>query len=121
MKKINNMLENLYGESELKDNVIDILLDHIEDYEEPKGFLEDIMNYGCISGTVPELIYYNETKCFFIKHMEEIFDIYNQLKDNLSDDFEVNANNLSWLAFEYMVSEIYNEVETMEEEEEEEI
>lgn len=118
MKKINNMLENLYGESELKDNVIDILLDHIEDYEEEKGFLEDIMNYGCASGIVPELIYYNETECFFIKHMEEIFDIYNNVKDDLNAYFEVNANNLSWLAFEYVVNEIYNEIEIMEEEEE---
>lgn len=117
MKKINNMLENLYGESELKDNVIDILLDHIEDYEEEKGFLEDIMNYGCASGIVPELIYYNETECFFIKHMEEIFDIYNNVKDDLNAYFEVNANNLSWLAFEYVVNEIYNEIEIMEEEE----
>jgi hypothetical protein len=117
MKKLTNMLNNLYGESELKNSVIDILLDHIEDYEEEKGFLEDIMNYGCASGIVPELIYFNETKCFFIKHMEEIFDIYNEVKDNLNADFEVNANNLSWLAFEYMVNEIYNEVETMEEEE----
>ena len=121
MKKINNMLENLYGESELKDNVIDIILNHIDDYENPITFLEEVIQYGCASGMIGELIYFNETKCFFIKHMEEIFDIYNQLKDNLSDDFEVNANNLSWLAFEYMVSEIYNEVETMEEEEEEEI
>lgn len=119
MKKITNMLNNMYGESELKDNVIDIILDHIEDYEEEKGFLEDIINYGCSSGMIGELIYYSETKCFFIKHMEEIFDIYNSIKDNLSSDFEVNANNLSWLAFEYVVNEIYNEVEAMEEEEEE--
>lgn len=119
MKKYSELLKGLYGESELKDNVIDIILNNIENYEEEKGFLEDVMNYGCSSGIVPELIYYNETECFFIKHMEEIFDIYNQLKDDLSSYFEVNANNLSWLAFEYMVNEIYNEVETMEEEEEE--
>ena len=50
--------------------------------------------------------------------MEEIFDIYNELKDNLNANFEVNANNLSWLAFEYVVNEIYNEIEIMEEEEE---
>lgn len=118
MKKYSELLKGLYGESELKDNVIDILLDHIEDYEEEKGFLEDIMNYGCVSGIVPELIYFNQTECFFIKHMEEIFDIYNELKDNLNTNFEVNANNLSWLAFEYVVNEIYNEVEAMEEEEE---
>ena len=117
MKKINELLENLYGETDLKDNVIDIILNHIDDYENPITFLEEVLQYGCSSGIVSELIYYSDTKCFFIKHMEEIFDIYNQLKDNLSTDFEVNANNLSWLAFEYMVNEIYNEVETMEEEE----
>ena len=66
---------------------------------------------------IGELIYFNETKCFFIKHMEEIFEIYNSTKENLSDDFEVNANNLSWLAFEYMVNEIYNEVTIAEYEE----
>lgn len=117
MKKYSELLESLYGESELKDNVIDIILDNIQNYEVEKGFLEDVLNYGCISGTVPELIYFNETKCFFIKHMEEIFDIYNEAKDSLSVDFEVNANNLSWLAFEYMTSIIYNEIEAMEEEE----
>lgn len=116
MRKLTNMLNNMYGESELKDNVIDIILNNIEDYEEPKGFLEDIMNYGCASGIVPELIYFNQTECFFIKHMEEIFDIYNEIKDNISPDFEVNANNLSWLAFEYMTSIIYNEIEGIEEE-----
>lgn len=117
MKRYFELLNDLYGESELKNNVIDIILDNIEFYENEKGFLEDVMNYGCASGIVSELVYFNDTKCFFIKHMEEIFDIYNELKDNLSSDFEVNANNLSWLAFEYMVNEIYNEVETIEEEE----
>lgn len=118
MKKLTNMLNNLYGESELKDSVIDILLDHIQDYEEEKTFLEEVLQYGCASGIVPELIYFSQTHSFFIHYMEDIFNIYNEVKDNLSTDFEVNANNLSWLAFEYVVNEIYNEVEIMEEEEE---
>lgn len=115
--KLNTFLENMYGESELKDNVIDIILNHIDDYENPITFLEDVLQYGCSSGMVSELIYYNETKCFFIKHMEEIFDIYNEIKDNLSSEFEVDANNLSWLAFEHVVNEIYNEVTLAEYEE----
>ena len=119
MKRYFELLNDLYGESELKNNVIDIILNNIEYYEVEKGFLEDVINYGCASGTVPELIYFNETKCFFIKHMEEIFDIYNELKDDLNPNFEVNANNLSWLAFEYMTNIIYNEIEEKEEEEEE--
>ena len=115
--KLNTFLENMYGESELKDSVIDIILNHIDDYENPITFLEDVLQYGCSSGIVSELIYFNETKCFFIKHMEEIFEIYNSTKDNLSSDFEVNANNLSWLAFEYVINEIYNEVTIAEYEE----
>ena len=117
MKKINELLNSLYGENDLKDNVIDIILNHIDDYENPIIFLEDVLQYGCSSGMVSELIYYSDTKCFFIKHMEEIFEIYDSIKDNLSSNFEVNANNLSWLAFEYVVNEIYNEVTLAEYEE----
>ena len=113
--KMNELLMDMYGESELKDNVIDIILNHIDDYENPITFLEEVLQYGCSSGMVSELIYFSNTKNFFIKHMEEIFDIYNEIKENLSPDFEVNANNLSWLAFEHMVNEIYNEIEEEEE------
>ena len=117
MKKINELLNSLYGESELKNSVIDIILNHIDDYENPIIFLEDVLQYGCSSGIIGELTYFNQTQNFFIEHMEEIFDIYNNIKDNISPDFEVNANNLTWLAFEYVVNEIYNEVTLAEYEE----
>ena len=116
MKKINELLNSLYGENDLKDSVIDIILNHIDDYENPIIFLEDVLQYGCSSGMIGELTYFNQTQNFFIEHMEEIFDIYNEVKENLSINFEVNANNLSWLAFEYVVNEIYNEIEEKEEE-----
>ena len=116
MKKINELLNSLYGESDLKNSVIDIILNHIDDYENPIIFLEDVLQYGCSSGMIGELTYFNQTQNFFIEHMEEIFDIYNEVKENLSINFEANANNLSWLAFEYVVNEIYNEIEEKEEE-----
>ena len=115
--KLNTFLENMYGENTLKDNVIDIILNHIDDYENPITFLEEVLQYGCSSGIVSELIYYPDTEKFFIDHMEEIFEVYNNVKYNISPDFEVNANNLSWLAFEYVVNEIYNEVTIAEYEE----
>ena len=48
--KLNDYLETLYGESELKDNVIDIILNHIDDYENPITFLEEVLQYGCSIG-----------------------------------------------------------------------
>ena len=115
--KLNTFLNNMYGENTLKDDVIDIILNHIDDYENPITFLEEVLQYGCSSGMIGELIYYNDTEKFFIKHMNDIFEIYNDIKDNLSSDFEVDANNLSWLAFEHVVNEIYNDVTIAEYEE----
>ena len=115
--KFNTFLENMYGENTLKDNVIDIILNHIDDYENQITFFEEVLQYGCSSGIVSELIYHSQINSFFIHYMEEIFEVYNNVKDNLSSNFEVNANNLSWLAFEYVVNEIYNEVTIAEYEE----
>ena len=115
--KLNTFLETLYGENDLKDDVIDIILNHIDDYENPITFLEEVLQYGCQSGIVPELMYFTQTKCFFIHHIDKIFEIYNEIKNDLDCDVEIDSNYLSWLAFEYIVGEIYNEVTIAEYEE----
>ena len=91
--------------SKLLDEVIDIVLDEAEDNDESvKEYLEDVLAYGCQSGFVRRLIYYKDTRAFFARHFEEIFDIIN---DNDIKVEELNANELAWLGFEYMAQEIY--------------
>ena len=44
--------------------------------------------------------------------MEDIFDLYNELKEELgSIDMELNANNLAWLGFEETIRQIVNDIE----------
>lgn len=51
--------------------------------------LQDIINYGCASGTVSSLIYYSDTVRFFDNYRKEIIDMaeeFLQYTDNLYDD-----------------------------------
>ena len=111
MNELKIRLENLKGESELKNAVIDIALDHINDYDNGFDYFEDIINHGCASGIVSELIYYYQTEEFFNTHADEIFDLYNNLVEEFGQiDMELNKNNLAWLAFEETLNIIYNEI-----------
>ena len=106
-------LENLKGESELKDAVIKIALNNIDDYDNGVDYFEDIINHGCASGIVSELIYYYQTEEFFNKHANEIFDLYNDLVEEFGQiDMELSKNNLAWLAFEEIIRDLYNEIES---------
>ena len=92
--------------SKLMDEVIDIVLDEAENTNEGiKEYLENVMAYGCQSGVVSSLIYYKDTRAFFSRHFDEIFEIIN---DNDIEVQELNANELAWIGFEYMAQELYS-------------
>lgn len=98
-------LESLKGESELKNAVINIVLDHVDDYDNAEKYFLDVLQYGCQSGIVSELIYYYQTEKFFDTHANEIFDLYNDLVEEFGQ-IELNKNNLAWLAFEETLKNI---------------
>ena len=62
-----NYLESLLlnCESELTKEVIEIVMDNIDNYENPINYFTEVMTYGCVSGIVTELIYYYQTEKFF--------------------------------------------------------
>ena len=101
-------LKNIKEESSLISEVVDIILDQIEDYEDPEDYFEDVLNHGCISGIVPALITYKDTEEFFDRHVDEILDLLNELKEYGEIPFELNRNNLAWFAFEETLNRIYN-------------
>jgi hypothetical protein len=78
------------------------------DYEdEMGGHITDILNCGCISGTVSSMIYYTDTHPFFIRHYEEIFDLLDRIKEDTGEEFSNyggdRANTLAWLGYEETV------------------
>ncbi len=93
-----------------------------------KNYLNDILNYGCQSGTVCGLIYYSDTNEFYLKYQEEISALLaDQLEscgfagaaelfgdkwrkeDPLAIDV-FNRNLLAWFSFEETCYRIANKL-----------
>ena len=116
-KKILELLRELREDSEtlLVENVISIVLDECED--EPKTYIKNVLEHGCVSGVVSALIYYSDTKKFFTENMDDIFDLYNECYEENgviplpNERYELNFNSLSWFAFEETLYRIANNLE----------
>ncbi len=89
--------------------------------KEIKGFISDLLKYGCVSGLVSELIYYKDTNKFYDKYENDIEDLISENMsiqgiDNRNDfikglngsseDMTQQKNLLSWFAFEETIREI---------------
>lgn len=130
MESLMNVMESLKENesSNLRSEVLDILVNHIEDYEsfeEVKGFMEDLRQYGCSSGMIGELIYYSDTKEFFIDNLDEIQDYVNTLvQEHIYSINELDINEISWVVFESIANEFFytieDEMDNIEVEEDEE-
>lgn len=130
MESLMNVMESLKENesSNLRIEVLDILVNHIEDYEsfeEVKGFMEDLRQYGCSSGMIGELIYYSDTKEFFIDNLDEIQDYVNTLvQEHIYSINELDINEISWVVFESIANEFFytieDEMDNIEVEEDEE-
>ena len=103
MENMRNKLMELSCESDNKlyQRVISIALDHIDEYENPTSYFEEVLYGGCQSGVVVEMITYQQTHYFFDRNYEEIFDLYNEyVKEGILFNFELSKNNLAWFGFE---------------------
>ena len=96
----------------LKNNVMEILVDMQYEGYELENVISDVLNHGCASGIVGALTYYSQTRKFFIDNMDEIFDLYNEYIQEFGGiGFEIDFNSLSWFAFEEMTRQIADEME----------
>ena len=127
MEMLLNVMESLKeNASDLRSEVLDILENHIEDcenFEEVRGFMEDLRSNGCVSGMIGELIYYSDTKKFFIENIDEIQDYVNKLMlEHVYSINELDINEISWIVFESIANEYFytidDEMDNIEAEEE---
>ena len=116
MEMLLNVMEGLKEDaSDLKLEVLDILENHIkdcEDFEEVRGFMEDLRTYGCASGMIGELLYCNDTKKFFIYNIDEIQDYVNDLiQEEVYFIGEFDYNEIVWVVFENIANEYFYTIE----------
>lgn len=111
--KLKTKLKNLKSHNKLKNYVIDYIIQDYETNDEIQNFFSDLLNHGCQSGMISTLIYYNDTKKFYIEFLDEINELIEKLEDELSESIKVNGNRLnfySWLAFEETARDLANEL-----------
>lgn len=94
----------------------------------PKLYLQDIVQHGCQSGIVSELIYYSDTIAFYDEHEEEIWEGLYQQANTYTDGnileliagFKISKdvgdmgqlkNLLTWNAVEDTANDLLNEWE----------
>ena len=129
MESLLNVMESLKEDAtSLRSEVLDILENHIEEYEnfeDVRKFMEDLRCYGCVSGMIGELTYYNDTKKFFIENLDEIQDYLNDLiQEHVYSVGEFDYNEIVWVVFEAIANEYFytieDEMDNIEVEEDEE-
>lgn len=109
------------------EEVVSFVVDDIMGQDDMQTYINDVMNNGCVSGTVSSLIYYSDTDKFFISYHDEIFDLLNEYKEENGEypTIELNSNNLAWFTYEKVLFDINSYLESCyideEEEEEEEV
>jgi len=70
----------------LKEAYNEIIESNLNNPEERKTYLQDLTQYGAISGMVGGLIYYHETTQFFNEHRDEILAMLHELKEETGLD-----------------------------------
>ena len=82
--------------------------------------ITNVLEYGCVSGIVSELIYYYQTEAFFDRHKDEINELAHELSEEIYGDkysiynnlqYDCSKNTLAWLGLEEMTRVIAEEME----------
>lgn len=76
---------------------------------EREGALEDLLQYGCESGIVGELIYYSDTTAFFEQHCKEISTLLAEMLDNTGYTSPANLFGDKWDADDPLALDIQNQ------------
>lgn len=122
---VEEYLEEIRNSDDLKSYVIDYYIDNYKDstMEELLSGMKDLMNYGCVSGLIPDLIYYEDTTKFYDKYKTNINEILSEfalpLEELFGDKFDAddplildisNKNLLAWFGFEITSNRIYDQL-----------
>ena len=105
MEAMRGHLNNIvtYGTIALKCRVAQIALDHIDEYDKPEEYFEDVLQNGCQSGIVGELIYFYQTKEFFKDYCDDILELYKHYVEEgirIPQAEHMDSNGLAWFGFE---------------------
>ena len=119
----------------LVESVTNYVLDKWDEYDDPKQIPLEVLEHGCVSGIVGELVYYSDTTAYYEKNKDAINKLLYETMDecgvyNLSELFsrdpnwdeedplalnDYNQNLLAWFGFEEAMRNFARQFEELEE------
>jgi len=113
IKKLQEIADNIES-SDLKTAVAESIISHLDGYDEPEQFFNDLFQGGCVSGFIGELIYYKDTYAFFDKYYSDIMDLVYEYKEQGIEVDLMKDNNIkntgAWFAYEETARQIADEL-----------
>lgn len=97
----------------LRRHVANYYAEYSDDSDEIQGHILDVLRYGCESGSVSEMIYYNDTHAFFDKFTDEIDDLRTEYEEGTGEPLHIGQNLknfLAWFAWEQVTSDLAGEL-----------
>ena len=96
-------------------NITEAIINEALEYDSPKSFFEDLLQYGCQSWIVSSMIRYKDTHEFYDKHYDEIEELRAELDEqwielNIPTHSDLK-NFLAWLSFEEKARFLYDELD----------
>ena len=116
MKNIENLLNEVLTIEEgnkLQQIYKDIFVSECSEYGSIEEIAEaiDSGNFSCESGCIGELIYYSQTEGIFKNHFNEVLEMVQKYFETYGyNNIGLDANNLVWLTFEFMVTGWYYDI-----------
>jgi len=89
-----------------------VVTDALDGYDHPRIYFTDLLEHGCISGMVPDLVYYTETRAFYDTHYFEIESLREAYKEQTGECITQYCNGdlknfLSWFAYEQTARQMW--------------
>jgi hypothetical protein len=120
IKKIKKYYLGPYGYT-FEPRFKELVLMHVEDYEDPKSFFEDLQfedlqSGGCSSGMIWDFIYHSDCKEFYVRHLDDLENFKNdeEMKFDrvawVNKDRQPHYTFMCWSAFEQYCKKLYNNI-----------
>lgn len=133
MDAVQEKIDELKSVSEMYAWVIDDIINDSDEYdgtnlkEKVQSRCQEILEHGCVSGTVGSMVYYSDTVAFFDKYADDIYDLIDSwdpeffldsLKNHVSTteiilNCDSAKNQIAWMSYEEIAYELSNALEEL--------
>ena len=97
--------------TDLYENVCSMLKANVDNEDEVKKLMENILNYGLQAGVISQLVYSNDIEEFIKANLSDIFSLLEEMLDEgVITEIPCDLSQLSWLVVEYVVANLYESV-----------